>query len=151
MEFQEAIDKAMRGISEQGRLSYSYEFEDCMYRCDDNSGTTCIIGQLIADEDYDRRMEACGIAEEPTGKPVSEMNGEDLVYRAVSRTVGRNLSRNEVYILTDLQTAHDDAAGDDMIPVQERMRDFFREAEDVLVDHDLHVPADVLAKWGVAS
>lgn len=99
---QEIYDKVCDHFAKQGRQSVDAVDNACMLRGD--NGTSCAVGCLIADEDYDPKMEM------RMGNGVG-MFFDD--YPDVAKKIGN--TKENIELLDALQTAHDFAKNRDNI------------------------------------
>lgn len=114
---QEAFDTAVNGIIEQGKPAYDPELDRCVYRYKD---LKCAVGMLIPDEKYTPQMDA------------SIYDGGlslDKVFDAIGI-----MSHKTRSMLGELQTAHDDYAGEFTF-----MEDFLIEAKKIGRKYGLNV------------
>lgn len=109
MTLQEMFDKAVTGIKTQGRLSQGPVNPGngkpgvCYYRHPDDAAVRCAVGHLIPDELYDgKKMEGRSVNSDAVlGTAMREHLG-------IPR-VSAGLPSPAVSMLSQLQTAHDDA------------------------------------------
>jgi len=105
---QEVFDRVVTHLRAQNAKSISFNFDKkdmtCRYRGD--NGTSCAVGCLIPDEDYDPIFEGinvCGFTD-PTNNIFSlfkENNKEELLFKM------KNMFKNHVKLLGELQYVHD--------------------------------------------
>ena len=105
MKQQEIFDKAVVHLMGMEGPSLDIENDACVYRgkdddCDFN-GQMCAVGLFIADEHYDEGFE---------GKGIMYDEGEGVAH-AVAKSWGQeHLTSDQLSLLADLQTAHDDTS-----------------------------------------
>lgn len=95
MDKQAAFNKALKGITEQGKLSL--EGKSCRYVSKD--GCKCSIGHLIPPERYDASIE---------GKSIWQLFS-DKGFETIANLMGEDVIYEDVAFLAYLQGAHDEA------------------------------------------
>ena len=77
--FKDAVIKAIKATIEQGSGSYRLSGEGpirCMYRSPD--GKKCILGQLIKDKYYSRKIEGCSVRDKSLTQVLNSSLGFDI-------------------------------------------------------------------------
>ena len=106
--FDKVVNHLLTQQSQSVGVAFIYGNGHCLYRGPD--GTKCAVGALISDEHYNYALE--GI-----------LAGDPPVKNAVEKSIGRELTMDELVLLSDLQYIHDDT------PVEEWEQSLREEAD----------------------
>lgn len=94
--FAEALKQAIKNVQEQQGIATSKSTTtDCLYRA--VNGAKCPVGHLIADEHYSPSFELNGVTD------------HDGIVPALEKSIGVDLSEDQVSILISIQEAHDES------------------------------------------
>lgn len=130
---QKLFEKAVRGVIAQGAPAWIHG--SCKYRTvwpRTSETRSCALGMLIDDRDYSIRMEGST----PVGDGIAALRIRKAVW-------GReNLDFNELWLLTSLQGAHDEAVVDNPMD-DEFIKEFIVKTRAVAETFGLKFPEDI--------